>query len=245
MIFQFHKFISYFSFHAHCSLTHLYTFGSFRKYDLTRQTYLLSPYNDPTRPLFYPQESLNPNDDFILPTQIHTTVANYLQKRTNVSKLLSMTTRVLHIPHVSNNTTQMLNSMLSLQNSSFLLKKQYNNFRATTNVPDEITNALPKSILLPSTNTTDISTSSNLFNLLLPPVFSKLQIQMYASTHFLVLLINLSLKFSQSSVIMLKSLLFQIPFYSSAIFLTRTVLYKTYFDFIGINSIIHVNSPRK
>ena len=140
MIFQNHNFASHFSYHAHCSQTHLYTFGTFRKYDPTKQSYLLPPYNDPTRPLFVPHESLNPNDDFLLPTQIHTSVANFFQKRTNLSKLLSMTTRVLYIPHVSINTTQLLGSILSLQNSSFHPRKQYNNFRATTNIHEKIKN---------------------------------------------------------------------------------------------------------
>ena len=73
-IFQNHKFTSPFSYHTHYSLNHLFTIGTIRNYDPVKQYYILTTYHDPTRLSFVPQEALNVNDDFLLPTHIPTAV---------------------------------------------------------------------------------------------------------------------------------------------------------------------------
>ena len=79
-IFQNHKFTSPFSYHPHYSLNHLFTIGIFRNYDPVKQYFILLSYHDPTRPLFVPQEALNVNDDFLLPTHIPNAVPNFFPK---------------------------------------------------------------------------------------------------------------------------------------------------------------------
>ena len=74
------SFASPFSYHSHSSLNHLFTIGTIRNYDPGKQYYILNSYHDPTRPLFVPQEALNLNDDFLLPTHIPTAVPNFFQK---------------------------------------------------------------------------------------------------------------------------------------------------------------------
>ena len=47
-------------------------------------SYTLSPYHDPTRTRFVPQEALNLNDDFLLPTRIPTDVPILFPKRIKI-----------------------------------------------------------------------------------------------------------------------------------------------------------------
>ena len=56
--------------HSHFSANHLFTNGIIRNYDPVKQYYILATCHDPTRPLIVPQEALNVNDDFLLPTHI-------------------------------------------------------------------------------------------------------------------------------------------------------------------------------
>ena len=79
-----HKFTSNFSYRFHHSLNHLYTIGLVRNYDPFKQNYTLAPYHDPTHPLFVPQEALNLNYDYLLPTHVPTSVANFFPKLNNV-----------------------------------------------------------------------------------------------------------------------------------------------------------------
>ena len=72
--FKNHKVASPFSHCSLYSLDHLITIGTFRNYDPIKQYYILSPFHDPTPHLFVPQEALNLNDDFLLPTHIPTNV---------------------------------------------------------------------------------------------------------------------------------------------------------------------------
>ena len=71
--------------------------------------YILSPYNDPSRPLFVPQEAPNFNDDFLLPGQLPSSVANFSSKMNKIIESpvedhLILSTLFLYI-----NTTRWLN----------------------------------------------------------------------------------------------------------------------------------------
>ena len=83
-IFLNHKFTSPFSYYSHFSLYHLYIIGTICKYDPVKQYYFLSSYHDPNRPLFLPQETLNLNDDFLLPTHVPNSVENFFPKMNNL-----------------------------------------------------------------------------------------------------------------------------------------------------------------
>ena len=65
-------------------MNHLFTIGTIRNYDPVKQYFVLSSYHDPTRPLFVPQEALNVNDDFLLPTHIPNAVQNFFPKMTKL-----------------------------------------------------------------------------------------------------------------------------------------------------------------
>ena len=69
-IFQTHNVTSLFSYHSHYSSNHLYTTGTIGNYDPVEQYSIFTSYHDPTRPLFVPQDALNLNDEFILPTHV-------------------------------------------------------------------------------------------------------------------------------------------------------------------------------
>ena len=83
-IIQNHKYISPFSYHSHHSLNHHYTTDTIRNYDPVKQNFVLTSYHDPIRPLFVPQEAFNLNDDFLLPTHVPTSVANFFPKTNKV-----------------------------------------------------------------------------------------------------------------------------------------------------------------
>ena len=80
-IFQNHKFASPFSYYFPYSLNHLFTIGTIRNYDPVKQYYILTTYHNSIRPLFVPQEALDVNDDFLLPTHIPAAVIIFSQKR--------------------------------------------------------------------------------------------------------------------------------------------------------------------
>ena len=79
-IFQKHKCTSPFTYHSHYSSNHLYTIGTISNYDPAKQYYFLPTNHEPTRPLFVPQEALNVNGDFLLPTHVPTKVTNFFPK---------------------------------------------------------------------------------------------------------------------------------------------------------------------
>ena len=78
-IFQNHKFTSPFSYHSHYSSNHPYTIGTIRKYEPVKQYYNAS-YQDLTGLIFVPQETPNLTNDFLLPTHVQTSVANFFLK---------------------------------------------------------------------------------------------------------------------------------------------------------------------
>ena len=143
-LFQNHKFTSPFSYHSHYSLNHLFTIGTIRNYDPGKQYFNLSSYHDPTRPLFVPQEALNVNDDFLLPTHIPNAVPNFLPKMTKLVETplgdhsRSLNTALIH-KHYS---LAQLNFIIAKLSSFILKKKQYKYF--SLNVSDEIFQSLPK-----------------------------------------------------------------------------------------------------
>ena len=142
-IFQNHKFTSPFSFHSHYSLNHLFTIGTIRNYDPVKQYFVLSSYHDPTRPLFVPQEALNVNDDFLLPTHIPNAVQNFFPKMTKlVETPLDDHSRSLYTALVHKHYSLAQLNFVIAKLSSFILKKQYKYF--SLNISDEILQTLPK-----------------------------------------------------------------------------------------------------
>ena len=142
-IFQNHKFTSPFSFHSHYSLNHLFTIGTIRNYDPVKQYFVLSSYHDPTRPLFVPQEALNVNDDFLLPTHIPNVVQNFFPKMTKlVETPLDDHSRSLYTALVHKHYSLAQLNFIIAKLSSFILKKQYKYF--SLNISDEILQTLPK-----------------------------------------------------------------------------------------------------
>ena len=114
-IFQNHKFTSPFSYHSHYSSNHLFTIGTNRNYDHVKQYFILS-YHDPTRPLFVPQEALNVNDDFLLPTPIPNAVPNFFPKMNKlVETPLDYHSRSLY--------TALIHKHYSLAQLNFLIAK--------------------------------------------------------------------------------------------------------------------------
>ena len=65
-------------------MTHLYTIdhsritGYLQNYDPIKQYFCLLPYNDTSKPIIVPQESLIPFDDFLLPCNVPTIIAKPL-----------------------------------------------------------------------------------------------------------------------------------------------------------------------
>ena len=141
--FQNHKFTSPLSSNSHYSLNHLYTIGEVSNYDPVKQYYILIQCHDPNRPLFVPQEVLNGNDVFLLPTHAANSSANFFPKLNEFVEIddhsRSLYTSLLH-KHYS--IAQLI--FISAKFYSFTLKKQYEHFPATTNISDEINKALPK-----------------------------------------------------------------------------------------------------
>ena len=136
-IFQNHKFTSPLSYHSHYSLNHLFTIGTIRNYDPVKQYYILTSYQDLTRPLFVPPEALNLYDDFLLPKHIPTAGPNFFPK---MNKLVetplddhshSLYTALVH-KHYS---FAQLNFIIA-KLSSFILKKQYKYFPLTNRISD-------------------------------------------------------------------------------------------------------------
>ena len=123
-IFQNHKFTSSFSYHSHYSLNHLFTIGTIRNYDPVKQYFVLSSYHDPTRPLFVPQEALNVNDDFLLPTHIPNAVQNFFPKMTKlVETPLDDHSRSLYTALVHKHYSLAQLNFIIAKLSSFILKK--------------------------------------------------------------------------------------------------------------------------
>ena len=142
-IFQNHKFTSPFSYHSHYSLNHLFTIGTIRNYDPVKQYFILSSYHDPTRPLFVPQEALNVNDDFLLPTHIPNAVPNFFPKMNKlVETPLDDHSRSLYTALVHKHYSLAQLNFIIAKLSSFILKKQYKYF--SLNISDEILQTLPK-----------------------------------------------------------------------------------------------------
>ena len=115
-IFQNHKFTSPISYHSHYSLNHLFTIGTIRNYDPVKQCFILSSYHDPTRPLFVPQEALNVNDDFLLPTHIPNAVPNFFPK---MNKLMETPLD----DHSRSLYTALIHKHYSLAQLSFIIAK--------------------------------------------------------------------------------------------------------------------------
>ena len=142
-IFQNHKFTSPFSYHSHYSLNHLFTIGTIRNYDPVKQYFILSSYHDPTRPLFVPQEALNVNDDFLLPTHIPNAVPNFFPKMNKlVETPLDDHSRSLYTALVHKHYSLAQLNFIIAKLSSFILKKQYKYF--SLNISEEILQTLPK-----------------------------------------------------------------------------------------------------
>ena len=186
-------------YHSHYSLNQLFHIDTIRNYDPVKQYYILTTYHDPTRPLIVPQEALNVNNDFLLPTHIPTDVPNFFPK---MNKLVetplddnsgSLYTALVH-KHYS---LAQLNFIIA-KLSSFILKKQYKNFPLTNNISDEIIQSLPKHHP-PST----ISEPTTVPPPTYLPMYSKLQILTCVSILSPVPLTNLYVKFSLFSVHML------------------------------------------
>ena len=145
-IFQNHKFTSPFSYHSHYSLNPLFTVGTIRNYDPVKQYFILPSYHDPTRPLFVPQEALNVNDDFLLPTHIPTAVPNFFPKMNKlVETPLDDHSRSLYTALIHKHYSLAQLNFIIAKLSSFILKKQYKYF--SLNVTDEILQSLPKHTL--------------------------------------------------------------------------------------------------
>ena len=145
-IFQNHQFTSPFSYHSHYSLNHLFTIGTIRNYDPVKQYYILTSYHDPTRPLFVPQEALNLNDDYLLPTHIPTAVPDLFPKRNKLvvtpldGHFRTLYTALVH-KHYS---LAQLNFIIAKLSFFILKKKQYKYFPLTNIISDEILHSPPK-----------------------------------------------------------------------------------------------------
>ena len=116
-IFQNHKFTSLFSYHSHYSSNHLF-------YDPVKQYFILSSYHVPTRPLFVPQEALNVNDDFLLPTHIPNAVPNFFPKMNKlVETPLDDHSRSLYTALIHKHYSLAQLNFIIAKLSSFILKK--------------------------------------------------------------------------------------------------------------------------
>ena len=69
-----------FTYHSLDSLNHLYIVSLIRNYDPVKQVYNLVPSHNPTRPLFVPQEALNLNDEYLLPTHVPNILVKFFPK---------------------------------------------------------------------------------------------------------------------------------------------------------------------
>ena len=108
-----------------------------------KQYFILSSYHDPTRPLFVPQEALNVNDDFLLPTHIPNAVPNFFPKMNKlVETPLDDHSRSLYTTLIHKHYSLAQLNFIIAKLSSFILKKQYKYF--SLNVSDEILQTLPK-----------------------------------------------------------------------------------------------------
>ena len=104
-------------------MNHLYAIGIIFNYDPVKQSFILGPYHNPSRPLCVPQEALNRNDGFLLNTHVSTSVANFLLKMNKLVKTpLDVHSRSLHtsILHEHYSIAQ-LNFVIA-EFSSFILK---------------------------------------------------------------------------------------------------------------------------
>ena len=123
-IFQNHKFTSPFSYHFHYSLNHPFTIRTIRNYDPVRQYFNLFSYHDPTRPLFVPQEALNVNDDFLLPTHIPNANPNFFPKMNKlVETPLDDHSRSLYTALIHKHFSLAQLNFIIAKLSSFFLKK--------------------------------------------------------------------------------------------------------------------------
>ena len=124
-------------------MKHLFTIGTIRNYDPVKQYFILSSYHDPTRPLFVPQEALNVNDDFLLPTHIPNAVQNFFPKMNKlVETPLDDHSRSLYTALVHKHYSLAQLNFIIAKLSSFILKKQYKCFSII--ISDEILQTLPK-----------------------------------------------------------------------------------------------------
>ena len=131
---------------SHYSLNHIYSIGTTRNIR-TRLNKITSSLQIMTLHAFFvPQEALNLNDDFLSPTKVPTSVANFFPKQNKlVETTLDNHSRSLYTCLVQKNSIAQLNFIIA-KLSSFILNKQNKYLPATTNIPDEKT-ALPKHIL--------------------------------------------------------------------------------------------------
>ena len=95
--------------------------------------------------MFVPQEALNVNDDFFLPTHIPNAVPNFFPKMNKlVETPLDDHSRSLYTALVHKHYSLAQLNFIIAKLSSFILKKQYKYF--SLNISDEILQSLPKHI---------------------------------------------------------------------------------------------------
>ena len=124
-------------------MNHLFIIGTIRNYDPVKQYFILSSYHDPTRPLFVPQEALNVNDDFLLPTHIPNAVSNFFPKMNKlVETPLDDHSRSLYTALVHKHYSLAQLKFIIAKLSFFILKKQYKYF--SLNISGEVLQTLPK-----------------------------------------------------------------------------------------------------